>query len=406
MGPAFLRKYNTLLVAATAIQIPIIKRGVVDFAVSADWTPAAGDVKISKDGGAAANVTNLPTAVTMGNTAYWEFVLTAAELSCQQAVITVADAATKAVEDQSFLVETYGHASARYPADWSDGVRFGLTALPNVAAGADGGLPLGDANSRVDVGKWLGTTQSSTLFSGITSLANWLRLAIRLGYTDATALGEINTGGTGAFAPATESLEYIAGNLSGGAGNWTSLEKEQIRNRIGIDGTGSVPSVTPTLALETSVQARLPTVSYVAPDNASIFTILTRTDVATSTRAAAVDYTSVRAAKLDNLDATITSRAAASVFSGITSLANWLRLALRLGYTDATALGEINTGGTGAFAPATESLEAIAAAGGGGGGGGDPLTNRVPGSYAAGTAGEALGRIGTGTINVVTPLSA
>ena len=62
---------------ARNIYIPIVKRAVVDFAVSADWTPAAGDVKISKDGGAAANVTNLPTAITMGNTAVWNFALTA-----------------------------------------------------------------------------------------------------------------------------------------------------------------------------------------------------------------------------------------------------------------------------------------------------------------------------------------
>ena len=46
----FLSKYNT----ARHIYLPIVKRAVVDFAVSADWTPAAGDVKISKDGGAAA----------------------------------------------------------------------------------------------------------------------------------------------------------------------------------------------------------------------------------------------------------------------------------------------------------------------------------------------------------------
>lgn len=117
---AFLRKYNTLLVTGTtAIRIPIVKRGAVDFAVGADWTPAAGDVKIAIDGAAAANVTNLPTAVAMGNTAYWEFILTAAELSCKQAIVTVADAATKAVEDQAFIVETFGHASAMYAADWS-----------------------------------------------------------------------------------------------------------------------------------------------------------------------------------------------------------------------------------------------------------------------------------------------
>lgn len=41
--------------------------------------------------------------------------------------------------------------------DIQDGVRGALTALPNAAAGANGGLPLGDASGRVDVGKALGT---------------------------------------------------------------------------------------------------------------------------------------------------------------------------------------------------------------------------------------------------------
>jgi hypothetical protein len=113
----FQRKYNSATVAATHIRIPIVKRGVVDFAVSADWTPATGDVKVSKDGGAAANITTLPTAITMGNTAYWEFPLSASEVSCKQLVVTVADSATKAVEDQAFVVETFGNASAMYPSD-------------------------------------------------------------------------------------------------------------------------------------------------------------------------------------------------------------------------------------------------------------------------------------------------
>lgn len=132
----FLRKYNT----ATHIYIPIVKRAVVDFAVGADWTPAAGDVKISKDGGAAANVTNLPTAIAMGNTAYWDFSLTATELQAAKVVVTVADSATKAVEDQSFLIATYGNASAEHAIDLDDSVRAGLTALPNAAAEAAGGL--------------------------------------------------------------------------------------------------------------------------------------------------------------------------------------------------------------------------------------------------------------------------
>lgn len=110
---AFLSKYGV----ARHIYIPIIKAGVVDFAVSADWTPAAGDVKISKDGGVAANVTNLPTAITMGNTAMWDFSLTATEMQAALVMVTVADSATKAVEDQMFVVETYGNASAEHAFD-------------------------------------------------------------------------------------------------------------------------------------------------------------------------------------------------------------------------------------------------------------------------------------------------
>jgi hypothetical protein len=115
----FLRKYNTLTVAgSTAIRVPMIKRGLVDFASSGDWTPVAGDVKVSYDG-TVASVTNLPTPVAMGSGAYWDFVLTAAELTCKSAIVTVADSGTKAVEDQSFIVETFGHASAMYAADLS-----------------------------------------------------------------------------------------------------------------------------------------------------------------------------------------------------------------------------------------------------------------------------------------------
>jgi hypothetical protein len=115
----FLRKYNTLLVTGTtAIGIPIIKRGVVDYAASGDWTPAAGDVKVWTDG-TPANITNLPTAINSGNCTHWEFILTAAELSGKTIRVTITDSATKAVEDQHFIIETFGHASAMYVADFS-----------------------------------------------------------------------------------------------------------------------------------------------------------------------------------------------------------------------------------------------------------------------------------------------
>lgn len=117
---------------ATAVHLykPIVKKGVVDFAVGADWTPAAGDVKISIDGGAAANVTNLPSAIVMGNTALWDYSLTAAELTGKKIRITVADSATKAVEDTAFEIDTYGSTSGQHAVDLTDGVRMGMTALP------------------------------------------------------------------------------------------------------------------------------------------------------------------------------------------------------------------------------------------------------------------------------------
>ncbi len=112
---SFLRKYATG--AGADIYIPIVKRAVVDFAVGADFTPVAGDVKISIDGAAAANIGTLPVVLAMGNGAAWKFVFTNAELTGKYITVTVVDAATKAVEDQAFTIETYGNASALHPFD-------------------------------------------------------------------------------------------------------------------------------------------------------------------------------------------------------------------------------------------------------------------------------------------------
>ena len=157
----FLSKYGV----ARNIYIPIIKRAVVDFAVSADWTPAAGDVKVSKDGGAAANITTLPTAITMGNTAIWLFPLSLTEMQAAQIVVTVSDSATKAVEDQSFIIETHGHASAQFQVDLADSVRAGLTALPNATVSGVGGLLTAPTTANVglaDLSRILGTALTET----------------------------------------------------------------------------------------------------------------------------------------------------------------------------------------------------------------------------------------------------
>ena len=108
---AILRKYATG--TGADIYIPIIKAGVLDFAVSGDWTPAASDVKVSKDGGTDTNIGTLPV-FTNGS---WKFVFTDAELTAAFIVVKVVDAATKAVEDQTIIIETYGNASAQHAFD-------------------------------------------------------------------------------------------------------------------------------------------------------------------------------------------------------------------------------------------------------------------------------------------------
>lgn len=107
---AILRKYGVATVAGTHIRVPMIKADAQDFAASGDWTPATNDVKLSKDGGTQANIGTLPTY----SNGAWQFQLTAAELQAKQIEIIVVDAATKAVEDQCIIVETYGHESAMH----------------------------------------------------------------------------------------------------------------------------------------------------------------------------------------------------------------------------------------------------------------------------------------------------
>jgi hypothetical protein len=187
----FLRKYNTLLVTGTtAIRIPIIKRGVVDFAVGADWTPAAGDVKILIDGTVAANVANLPTAIAGANTGVvWEFVLTAAELLGKQIVVLISDAATKAIEDQCFIVETFGNASAMHAVDYSSLTGF----ITSVATAVN------VTNAPPD------SSGVSTLLSRLTSL--------RATYIDNLSAGAV------ALASATATIIASIGAFTGGGVN-------------------------------------------------------------------------------------------------------------------------------------------------------------------------------------------
>lgn len=181
----FLRKYGVATAAGTHVRIPIIKAGSQDYAGSGDWTPAAGDVKISKNGGAQANIGTLPT-YTNGA---WQFQFTAAELQAATIEVQVVDSATKAIEDQFFIIETYGHASALHAMDFDDSVRGGLTALPNAAADAAGGLPISDAGG-LDLDTLLAELAAANIPADIDTLIARLTAA-RAGYLDELAAANL-----------------------------------------------------------------------------------------------------------------------------------------------------------------------------------------------------------------------
>ena len=81
---------------------PLIDAGTLDLAVSADYTAAAADCRISKDGGAWAQATNTIADETEG----WSITLTIAEMQATRIHVNIIDAATKAVEDQSLVIHT------------------------------------------------------------------------------------------------------------------------------------------------------------------------------------------------------------------------------------------------------------------------------------------------------------
>lgn len=94
-------KYNTSFV----FTMPVMKYDGSGHAGSGDWTPAVSHVKLSKDGAAEANITNVP--VWVGGQV--KFTIAAAELNnCKTLAGRVDDGSS--VQD-GFLIQTYGDAT-------------------------------------------------------------------------------------------------------------------------------------------------------------------------------------------------------------------------------------------------------------------------------------------------------
>lgn len=97
---------------AVTIYFPMIKAGSSDFAQSSDWTPVGADTQYSVDGAAFSNTTNAPANEGGG---MWSLQLVAAEVNGARTAIKIEDAATKAVEDQALIIQTWGDDSAGLP---------------------------------------------------------------------------------------------------------------------------------------------------------------------------------------------------------------------------------------------------------------------------------------------------
>lgn len=162
MQGIFLRKYGV----ETKVDFVLFGTTGVDF--KSDASHAAGDTTVMKDEGDEASTTNAFVDEGKG----YSITLTATEMQAARVVVYVVDQGTKAWLDTAIVIETYGNASAMHAMDFDDAVRGGMTALPNAAADAAGGLPISDAGA-LDLDAKLANTNEITA-ARMGALTDWI----------------------------------------------------------------------------------------------------------------------------------------------------------------------------------------------------------------------------------------
>lgn len=162
MQGVHLRKYGV----ETKIDFELYEVDGVDFRT--DAVDAGSDCSIMKDEGAEATCTNDFVDEGKG----YSITLTNTEMEAARIVVYIVDSATKVWLDKAIVIETYGHPSAMHAFDLDDGVRGGMTALPNAAADAAGGLPISDAGG-LDLDSKLANTNEVTA-ARMATLTDWI----------------------------------------------------------------------------------------------------------------------------------------------------------------------------------------------------------------------------------------
>jgi len=185
-------------------------------AINADSSQSFAGTGNHYGGGLGANVTNTGTGDDATLTAAYDAAKTAAQAGD---AMTLANDAIKA--------STFDESTA-YPLKSAD---TGATAVMRSGADADTGKTLSDQIDGVATASALTTLANK--FTGLTSVAAWLRAIFRKDAADATAKSEINAGG-GTFNEATDSIEGIRDTAPLGTAMATPLDAAGVRSAVGL----------------------------------------------------------------------------------------------------------------------------------------------------------------------------
>ncbi len=323
--------------------------GVVEFTVITSGTVGGGDAagfffmrsvtgqawsnndQIDINGGTAniatADSTTYDLAATAGligdlGNGNYAAALSPTEMTCTIGSIHIVDSATKTVEDQAIRFNTYGNASALHAMDFDDAVRGGMTALPNAAADAAGGLPISDLGG-LDADAQAASVAAIEVDTGTTLQAELD--GIQADTEDIqTQIGTAGAGLTAINLPdqAMDITGNITGNLSGSVGSLTGHTNQTADHTAGI-----------------------------AANQTDLNSII----AATITNATGADI----AADIITVDGLVDGLVAKLV--GITLLNEWLGAIAGKQNADATALTELRATGaaSGTYDPNTDSVEAV-----------------------------------------------
>ncbi len=153
-----------------AKHVSVVLRDATGAGVAISAGMLASFVYSLKKGGQTTYSTITPVATVVGTTGRLDLAFTASHLdTIGEAALNVTGLGILPNDDLTIDVIAVNK---------NDAVRAGLTALPNAAAGASGGLPAIDANLNVaaDLKRWIGTVPASVTASGYvqTALLRWL----------------------------------------------------------------------------------------------------------------------------------------------------------------------------------------------------------------------------------------